>query len=284
MEVDLTSLLFNKQNCDSVVRAFVIPFGNVFITDFIAQKEITDFLKEHEIGIEDLKDETLGFSVMEVAANDKWNCLTKQRAWCDMDDNVCQIVNVSLQLQQGDVVFLAQGLRNSAAYVLGQLRLLFADVAERNNYPLERNHCYNFMWVTDFPLFIESEGGYDCHHHPFTAPLPQHIDMVYSDPLKAHGQHFDLVLNGVEIGGGSMRVHDSSLQEYILHKVLKVDIHPFDHLLRALHCGCPPHGGIALGLDRLIALMTKASSIRDVIAFPKVSLGRDLLTRAPSEL
>jgi aspartyl-tRNA synthetase len=98
------------------------------------------------------------------------------------------------------------------------------------------------------------------------------------------GQHYDLVLNGQEIGGGSIRIHDSDLQKYVLEDILKEDSSQLEYMLEALRCGCPPHGGIALGLDRLVAIMAKAHSIRDVIAFPKSSEGRDLMSGAPGAI
>ena len=119
-------------------------------------------------------------------------------------------------------------------------------------------------------------------HHPFTAPHPDDIHLLYSNPSAVRGLHYDLVLNGSEIGGGSIRIHQSQVQEYVLDSILKEDSTALAHLLQALRCGCPPHGGIALGLDRLLAIMCGAQHIRDVIAFPKALLGKDLMSGAPS--
>lgn len=144
------------------------------------------------------------------------------------------------------------------------------------------------MWVEDFPLFLPAEEasptGIESAHHPFTQPHPDDINLIYTDPLKVRGLHYDLVLNGFEIGGGSIRIHDPKLQEYVLNDVLGEDTTNLSHLLEALACGCPPHGGIALGLDRLIAILCQANSIRDVIAFPKSGEGKDLMADAPAAI
>lgn len=142
------------------------------------------------------------------------------------------------------------------------------------------------LWVKDFPLFYQSPLGHlESMHHPFTAPLQSHLDLMKTDALSARAHHYDLILNGVEIGGGSARIHDSALQETIMREYLRLSeekIGLFKHLLDALKCGAPPHAGIALGLDRLLAIITGSSSIRDVIAFPKNSSGHDLLFKTPT--
>lgn len=143
---------------------------------------------------------------------------------------------------------------------------------------------FSFLWVLDFPLFLakeESPTELESAHHPFTAPHPGDIHLLYTEPEKVRGQHYDLVLNGNEIGGGSIRIHDAQLQRYILETLLKEDVKLLSHLLQALDYGAPPHGGIALGLDRLVCLVTGAPSIRDVIAFPKSYRGHDLMSNAP---
>lgn len=153
----------------------------------------------------------------------------------------------------------------------------------------------SFLWVTDFPLFSPitdgdpgqgGQAGICSTHHPFTAPLnDKHIDMLADNPLQCLGDHYDLVINGVEVGGGSRRIHDSKLQEFILRDVLKMKperVEDFRHLLNALDAGCPPHAGFALGFDRLMAILTRQSSMRDVIAFPKWGDGDDKMVGAPS--
>uniref|UniRef100_A0A8C7B8Q7 Aspartyl-tRNA synthetase 2, mitochondrial n=1 Tax=Neovison vison TaxID=452646 RepID=A0A8C7B8Q7_NEOVI len=170
---------------------------------------------------------------------------------------------------------------------LGKLRLECADLLEARGLVLRDPALFSFLWVVDFPLFLpkeENPGGLESAHHPFTAPHPSDLQLLYTEPEKVRSQHYDLVLNGSEIGGGSIRIHDAELQRYVLATLLKEDVNLLSHLLQALDFGAPPHGGIALGLDRLICLVTGAPSIRDVIAFPKSFRGHDLMSNAPDSL
>lgn len=153
----------------------------------------------------------------------------------------------------------------------------------------------HFLWITQFPLFTLADedkahlakGRYSSSHHPFTAPVAEDIQALEKGQVEnVRGQHYDLVLNGNEVGGGSVRIHDAALQEYIMREVLKLDeteIGRFAHLLQALKYGAPPHGGFAFGFDRLIALLAGTKSIRDVIAFPKTGAGTDPVFKSPSE-
>uniref|UniRef100_A0ABI7WDW9 Aminoacyl-transfer RNA synthetases class-II family profile domain-containing protein n=1 Tax=Felis catus TaxID=9685 RepID=A0ABI7WDW9_FELCA len=171
--------------------------------------------------------------------------------------------------------------------VLGKLRLECADLLEARGLVLRDPALFSFLWVVDFPLFLpkeENPGELESAHHPFTAPHPSDIHLLHTEPKQVRSQHYDLVLNGNEIGGGSIRIHDAELQRYILATLLKEDVKLLSHLLQALDFGAPPHGGIALGLDRLICLVTGAPSIRDVIAFPKSFRGHDLMSNAPDSL
>ncbi|KAI6106741.1 tRNA synthetases class II-domain-containing protein [Pisolithus croceorrhizus] len=152
----------------------------------------------------------------------------------------------------------------------------------------------HFLWVTEFPLFTKADpdknflahGRWSSTHHPFTAPMWQDIEAMYAGRVsQVRGQHYDLVLNGVEIGGGSVRVHDAAMQDYIFTQVLQLtdsEKATFEHLLHALRCGAPPHGGIAIGFDRLMSILCKTASIRDVIAFPKTGAGTDPLFKSPA--
>ncbi|KAK7489758.1 hypothetical protein BaRGS_00018940, partial [Batillaria attramentaria] len=124
--------------------------------------------------------------------------------------------------------------------------------------------------------------GLESAHHPFTAPHPDDERLLHTQPEQVRGLHYDLVLNGQEIGGGSIRIHKADVQRYVLSTILKEDTTQLEHLLFALDSGCPPHGGIALGLDRLVAIACGAQSIRDVIAFPKSANGRDPMSDAPA--
>lgn len=155
---------------------------------------------------------------------------------------------------------------------------------------------FDFLWIVDFPLFSpssESEpgqggaAGISSTHHPFTAPKSAaDVDLLLTDPTKVVADHYDLVVNGVELGGGSRRIHDAAAQEFILREVIQMPperLAEFSHLLEALRAGCPPHAGLALGFDRLVAVMLGKESVRDVIAFPKTGkLGEDPMVKAPS--
>nr|XP_025956739.1 aspartate--tRNA ligase, mitochondrial isoform X2 [Dromaius novaehollandiae] len=189
-----------------------------------------------------------------------------------------------LKMQVDDVVLLAAGEHKRVCSALGSLRLESADLLEAAGLVLRDPAVFHFLWVVDFPLFLPKEDNpteLESAHHPFTAPHPSDTSLLYSDPTKVRSQHYDLVLNGSEVGGGSIRIHNAELQRFVLEKVLKEDSEVLSHLLDALEFGAPPHGGIALGLDRLISLIVGAQSIRDVIAFPKSFRGRDLMGNAP---
>ncbi|XP_045104941.1 aspartate--tRNA ligase, mitochondrial-like isoform X5 [Portunus trituberculatus] len=170
--------------------------------------------------------------------------------------------------------------------LLGKLRLQAANVLEKAGIHV-RNPCsFNFLWVVDFPLFeYEPDSGkIMAVHHPFTLPRKDDVDYLYTDPLKARSQHYDLVLNGCEVGGGSIRIHDPSMQRYVLQKILGIGEKSLGFLNEALDSGAPPHGGIALGFDRYIAELCGSNSIRDVIAFPKSIEGRCLMSGAPGDI
>uniref|UniRef100_A0A671FA30 Aspartyl-tRNA synthetase 2, mitochondrial n=1 Tax=Rhinolophus ferrumequinum TaxID=59479 RepID=A0A671FA30_RHIFE len=189
-----------------------------------------------------------------------------------------------IEIQEEDVILLTAGEHRRACSLLGKLRLECADLLEARGVVLRDPAVFSFLWVVDFPLFLpkeENPGELESAHHPFTAPHPSDIHLLYTEPEKARSQHYDLVLNGSEIGGGSIRIHEARLQHHVLEAVLKEDVKLLSHLLQALDYGAPPHGGIALGLDRLICLVTGAPSIRDVIAFPKSFRGHDLMSDAP---
>lgn len=173
---------------------------------------------------------------------------------------------------------------------MGRIRLYLSNLLQNKGLlqlDLER---YKFLWIESFPLFTPDEAGirtWQSTHHPFTAPFDEDIPLLATEPEKVRGQHYDLVLNGMEIGGGSIRIHSPVMQTFILEKVLQLERHEyqrFDHLIDALGGGCPPHGGIALGFDRLMAILCQSSSIRDVIAFPKAAGGKDYVVNSPSEV
>ncbi|XP_062849080.1 aspartate--tRNA ligase, mitochondrial isoform X2 [Trichomycterus rosablanca] len=184
----------------------------------------------------------------------------------------------------GDLILIAVGAQKQVRPLLGKLRLQCAELLEGRGVSVRDPSVYHFLWVVDFPLFLPKEdepGQLESAHHPFTAPVPEDVHLLYTEPDKVRGQHYDLVLNGCEIGGGSIRIHDATQQLYVLENILKEDHSLLSHLLEALDSGAPPHGGIALGLDRLVSIIVGASSIRDVIAFPKSFKGYDLMSHAP---
>ena len=181
-----------------------------------------------------------------------------------------------------DLVVMAAGPPGATSKLLGQLRL---QIAKKEN--LLDPDKFAFLWVVDFPMFdwVADEGRYEFMHHPFTAPLESDRHLLESDQGSARARAYDLVLNGSEIGGGSIRIHDQALQRLIF-KLLGISEEEarlrFGFFLDALEYGTPPHGGIALGLDRIVAILCAEPSIRDVIAFPKTAQAVDLMAGAPS--
>ena len=184
----------------------------------------------------------------------------------------------------GDLLLLAAGKHEPTSRVLGALRL---HVARRENL-LDPNR-FEFLWVVDFPMFewLDEEGRYEFMHHPFTAPLESDVHLLETDQGKARARAYDLVLNGSEIAGGSIRIHDQAVQKLVF-KLLGISDEEaklrFGFFLDALEYGTPPHGGIAIGLDRMVAILCGEPSIRDVMAFPKTAQAQDLMAGAPSSV
>ncbi|KAL8784726.1 MAG: hypothetical protein Q9213_003823 [Squamulea squamosa] len=203
------------------------------------------------------------------------------------------------QIKDGDLIVL-QARRDvpfsGGSTSLGNLRLALHATAVREGH-VKPPSGYNPLWVIDFPLFSPitqnepgqgGSAGLAATHHPFTSPkTAEDVDMLAVDPSKVIGDHYDLVINGVELGGGSRRIHSAEMQEFIMRDILKMGperLAEFSHLLNVLRAGCPPHAGIALGFDRLVTLMLGKSSVREVIAFPKTGKGEDVLVKSPGRL
>lgn len=191
-------------------------------------------------------------------------------------------IDIRLGVKQGDLIVMVADEPDVVNTVLGVIRL---DVAERMD--LIRKTDYAFVWVTDFPMFEfnNTEQRLEAMHHPFTSPVDDDLPLLLSKPEAVRARAYDLVVNGTEIGGGSIRIHNVSIQEKILD-ILGISREKarqkFGFLLEALRYGAPPHGGMAIGLDRLVAMILGVDSIREVIAFPKTTSAACLLTEAPS--
>ncbi|MGA7142949.1 MAG: aspartate--tRNA ligase [Desulfobacterales bacterium] len=188
-----------------------------------------------------------------------------------------------IDMQAGDLVFFVADQPKIVNEALGHLRNLLG-----KKLGLIQENTFSFVWVTRFPLleYDENEKRYQALHHPFTAPLEEDYDLLEKDPLSVRSRAYDLVLNGSEIGGGSIRIHQKKLQERVFAALgmdRKTYEEKFGFLLSALDSGAPPHGGIAFGFDRLVMILCGQSSIRDVIPFPKTQKAACLLTNAPSE-
>jgi len=197
------------------------------------------------------------------------------------EEQLSQIL-VRLDAKQGDLLLFVADVDSVALYALGQLRLEFG-----KRLGLLREDEFKFVWVTEFPLleFDDEAKRYVAKHHPFTSPMDEDIDLLESDPSSVRAKAYDIVLNGVELGSGSIRIHSSSLQERMFKALGFANEQAwerFGFLLEAFKYGAPPHGGIAYGFDRLVMMFTKSGSIRDVIAFPKIQNASDVMTDTPS--
>lgn len=197
------------------------------------------------------------------------------------------LLRQKLDIEEGDLILFAAGEWLMACEILGRIRLYAATVLEEQGKLSIPSDRFEFLWVVDFPLlsFDKDQNRWYSSHHPFTAPVAEDIPFLTTDPRKVRGQHYDVVVNGVELGGGSIRIHQPAVQKVVFEEVLQIPPEiaqaRFGYMLEAFRYGAPPHGGIALGFDRLIAMLCGTPSIRDVIAFPKTAKGTCLMTDSP---
>jgi aspartyl-tRNA synthetase len=276
-----------------------LRFGNELV-------DVTDFFKETPFRV--FQSEYVGAVVMPGGANsprrelDAWQDWAKARgakglAYILLNDDgtlggpVSKNISDSEQAgiadkvgaKKGDAIFFAAGDKASSQALLGAVRI---EIGKRCN--LIEEVAWKFVWVVDAPMFEPTDGGgWTAVHHPFTGPKPEFASTFSKDPANALAYAYDIVLNGTELGGGSIRIHDKEIQREVFRVIGLSDEEAdskFGFLLEAFNYGPPPHGGIALGLDRVCALLTGSDSIREVIAFPKTASGGDPLTGAPTPI
>jgi aspartyl-tRNA synthetase len=262
---------FNVFNSAELVVGISVPGGNTF-----TRKEIdkyVDWVKRPQIG---------ALGMIYVRCNEDGTFKSSVDKFYDQKDlgNWAKITNAN----KGDLIFILSGDKNKVQTQLSALRLELAQ-----NLNLRNPEEFAPLWVTDFPLLEWDEESKKFHamHHPFTSPKLDQIDLLESKPEEVKANAYDLVLNGNEIGGGSIRIHDKNIQSLMLKHLGFSDEQAkeqFGFLMNAFEYGAPPHGGIALGLDRLVAILDGQESIKDYIAFPKNNSGKDVMINAPSKL
>jgi aspartyl-tRNA synthetase len=198
------------------------------------------------------------------------------------------MLKTKLAVEEGDLILFAADQWTNACELLGKVRFYAAEALKTLGKLKVPADQFNFLWVVDFPLlsFDKENNRWYSSHHPFTAPVAEDVPLLQTDPKKVRGQHYDIVVNGVELGGGSIRIHRPDVQKAIFEDILAIPPDEtklrFGYMLEAFRYGAPPHGGIALGFDRLCAMLCGTPSIRDVIAFPKTAKGTCLMTDSPA--
>ncbi len=266
---DITSIVhgsgFKLFATAELVKAMKVPGG-----ESMTRKEIDDFTEFVKIyGAQ-------GLAWIKIRENEWQSPIAKF-----LSEEERKGIAERLDLKVGDLVFFQAGESSMVNAALGNLRVHLGE-----HLGLIKEDTYNFLWVTDFPLYEydADEKRYVACHHPFTAPAPGHMELMSNDPAKARARAYDMVLNGSEVGGGSIRIHSGEVQR-AMFKALGFSEEEaeeqFGFLINALENGAPPHGGIAFGLDRLVMILCNVPSIRDVIAFPKTQKATCLLTNAP---
>ena len=230
---------------------------------------LTDYVKTYKAsGLAYLKmEDELNGSIAKLLSDEEKNSLVKE-----------------LNLEYNDILFIVSGKKNIVKTSLGALRLKLG-----HDLNLINQNDYKLLWVTDFPSFewSEEENRFMAMHHPFTAPKDEDVDKLLNDKEHCYSKAYDIVINGYEVGGGSIRIHQEEIQEKMFEalELTKEDINEkFGFFVNALKYGTPPHGGLALGLDRLTMILANTDNIRDVIAFPKTANANDLMSECPSEV
>ena len=251
-----------------VVAALRIPKGAEFTRKEI--DEFTDLAQRHG---------AKGLAYIVVKSDGLQSPIVKH-----LGDDTAQNLVKATGAEVGDIIFFGADQYRDALEPLGEVRKACA-----KRFGLIDESVWSYAWITDFPMFEKGKtsGEIGAVHHPFTRPHPEDEERLTSDPLSCCAVAYDLVLNGVEVGGGSMRIHERDLQKTIFDilKITEDDAdRRFGHLLRAFDYGAPPHGGIAMGLDRFVMLLCDEPNIREVIAFPKDQKAKDLMLGAPSAM
>ncbi|HEX7708423.1 MAG TPA: aspartate--tRNA ligase [Thermoanaerobaculia bacterium] len=269
--IDITTpaqtIAFEPFRAAATVRAIVVPGGAAF-----SRKRIDDLTEEvKKLGASGLV--WMKFDAQKGSSIRKF-----------LDDAAFDLLRNALGAAENDLALIVAGKVPKVSDVLGALRLRVAK--DEKMIPADR---WDFLWVTDFPLFEwdEESGRFFARHHPFTSPAPGHLEKMDSDPGAVLARAYDVVLNGLELGGGSIRINQPEVQQ-TMFRALGISEEQariqFGFLVDAFRYGAPPHGGIALGVDRIAMLMARAESLRDVIAFPKTARAQDLMSSAPSQV
>lgn len=263
--------IFNRKHDGEKMYAVKIPLAGIYFNNTL-KKELAQVLKgtHAEMGILNYLAES---------------CESLEKSLSRFGIHSMNFIK-EFSIKPGDIVFVTRGKEKDALLALGKCRVWYLRWlrSEGKTGDWDSENKGKFTWVIDFPLCEASDdGNLKSVHHPFTMPHPEDIHLLDTNLLEVRSLHYDLVLDGYEVGGGSIRIHDPDLQESIFSR-LGISSNNLQHIIDALSCGAPPHGGIALGVDRLIALMVGAKSIRDVIAFPKTADGKDPLSGAPSTI
>lgn len=269
--IDITNI-FSNTNIEFLQNVLINTIVVKNMASEFSRKDIdklTDYVKTYKAsGLAYLKmEDELNGSIAKLLSEEEKNNLIKE-----------------LNLENNDIIFIISGKKNIVKVSLGALRLKLG-----HDLDLINTNDYQLLWVTDFPSFewSEEENRFMAMHHPFTAPKDEDVDKLLNDKEHCYSKAYDIVINGYEVGGGSIRIHQEDIQEKMFEalELTKEDINEkFGFFVNALKYGTPPHGGLALGLDRLTMILAGTDNIRDVIAFPKTANANDLMSECPSDV